>query len=251
MEAPPARQSATYDADRFSIGIEGYYDQYEEDSVSLTDKGMFGGVSLAYTHYFNPQWFAGIDARGAIGSTDYESVSGTIDDIPQWEVETRLLTGYDIAFPGRGVLKPYFGFGTRYFVDELKGKVTETGANGYDRRIFQIFMPIGATYEYSSMGLDFAPNLEIAPLIWGNVSSRLGTLAGFYNVENRQDSGMLLKGEFMMGQRLANGTSWQFGPFVRYWDVPDSKTEVDPASRVWIEPENTRLQAGASVKYSF
>ena len=232
---------------RFSLGIEGYYDEYQEDSVALTDTGMFGGINASYTHYFRDDWYGEIDLRAAYGSTDYESISGTIDDINQWETDSRILAGYDSTTQGGGQrIKAYLGLGNRYFVDELKGKTASLGGLGYDRRIYQLYLPIGVTYAFPAYGLTFTPNFEFDKLLWGNVSSRLGTIPGFQNIENEQTEGYGLRAEFMVGQTNENGRGWQFGPFVRYWDIPDSKVDAG-----FIEPENTRLQAGAKLKVLF
>jgi hypothetical protein len=242
---PPPR-TATPD-DSFTLGIEGYYDNYQEELVSLDSTGYFGGITASYEHSFNPDWYAAAELRAAYGSNDYESISGTIDGIPEWEVETRLLAGYTPRYYQQRPLRLYTGLGTRYFSDELKGEVTNLGFAGYDRRIFQVYLPIGFTYQFAAYGLNFAPTIEYDKLLWGNVSSRLGTLGGPYrNIENEQTEGYGLRGELMMSQMDASGRGWQFGPFFRYWDIPDS--DVDGG---FIEPKNTRLQAGANVKYLF
>lgn len=244
---PPHRTSPR---DRFSVGIEGFYSNYEEGSIGMEESGPFGSLTGSYTHYFSPRWYGALDLRGSYGYADYSSSSGEISDITQWETENRLLAGYDFTYAGNS-LKVYSGLGTRYFSDEAKGKVSSTGALAYDRRIFQLYLPIGATYEFSAYGIDFAPNLELDPIFWGNVSSRLGSIPGYYDVENRQTSGLGIRAELMMRQLNSAGSGWEFGPFLRYWDVPDSDTTTDPASNVWVEPENSRLQAGAALKYRF
>lgn len=252
----PAPQPVTYTpepsqrskpANRFTLGVEGYYDEYQEDVVDLTDTGIFGSLTGSYTHYFNDQWYGMLDLRYSRGSADYESTSGSIDDITQWETENRLLAGYEFPRIGNDKrLKTYFGLGQRYFSDELKGKSTGSGAQGYDRRIFQLYVPIGITYEFPAYGLTFTPNLEFDPVIYGNVSSRLGTLPGYTNIENEQTEGYGIRGEFLMGQTNERGNGWQFGPFVRYWKLPDSKVDAG-----FIEPENTRLQVGAKLNILF
>jgi hypothetical protein len=242
---PPERTISS--ANRFTLGIEGFYDEYQEDSVSLVDEGYFAGITASYEHFFEPDWYGAIEFRAARGSTDYESVSGTIDSISQWDTETRALLGYTPAHYQQGRTKFYTGLGTRYFSDELKGKTASLGGAGYDRRIFQLYLPIGITYEFAAYGLTFTPNVEYDKLLWGNVSSRLGTIGGaFRNLEHEQTEGYGLRGELLMGQMDERGRGWQFGPFVRYWDIPDS--EVNGG---FLEPENTRLQAGANLKYAF
>lgn len=235
---------------RTSFGIEGYYDEYKEDSVSLVDQGIFGSITATHDYYFNDTVFATLDGRGSYGSTDYESISGTIDDITQWEIEGRVLIGRDANLSDASRFRYYTGLGGRYFVDELEGKVSSLGFAGYDRRIFQLYLPVGITYEFRAYGLQFAPNLEYNHLLYGYVNSRLGVIPGLYDLENTQDEGYGLRGEFLVGDINERGRGWQFGPFFRYWDIADSDIVTNPAGS-WIEPENTRLQAGAKLKFLF
>jgi hypothetical protein len=237
--------------DQFSIGIEGYYDHYKEDLSSLVNEGGFSSLTLGYTHYLDDRWFNEVGLRASRGRVDFESNSGAIDDIPQWEFESRWLAGYDFHAGSGLPLKIYLGLSTRYFRDEAKGKVSSLNESGYDRRTFQLFAPIGARYRLQSGTVMFEPTMEFAPLIWGNVSSRLGTFDTFYNIENRQNKGYHLRSEFAIGQLDNAGRGWQLVPFIRYNYSPDSKIAFDPLDDSLIEPENTRLQAGAGLKFLF
>lgn len=250
--APAAlhRDSTSLSSDQFSIGIEGFYSNYKEHIVTLDEHGGSGSITASYTHFLDPNWYATLDLRGSYGMVDYSSTSGTIDNIKQWETENRLLAGYTRPV-GENRLKLYTGLGARYFSDEAKGTVSSLGASGYDRRIFQLYVPLGVTYEFASGGFDFAPNLELDPVFWGNVSSRLGNIPGYYYVENHQSAGIGARSEFMMGRLSERGEGWQFGPFVRYWYFPDSDRTTDPGNTSWTEPRNTRLQAGAALKFLF
>jgi hypothetical protein len=253
LRRPTSNQTANLrpviNTDRYSVGIEGYYDEYEEDSVDLKDQGVFGSITASYEHDFNAQWYGRAEGRGSYGNADYESISGEIDNIPQWELEARLLAGYNLLH-GSAKTSFYSGIGTRYFVDELKGESTSLGALGYDRRILQVYLPIGFTYSFNAYGLQFTPNLEYDRLIYGHVNSRLQTIPGFYELNNIQTSGNGFRGELMMRALDGRGAGWEFGPFFRYWDIADSNDDTNP-SGTWLEPENTRLQVGASVKYLF
>lgn len=235
---PMAQSSANYramlsdsnlDRDRFSIGIEGYYDEYRENIVDLKVNGPFGSVTGSYEHYFSPSYYGAVEIRGSRGQSDYESVSGTIDNINEWEAESRLLLGYDKRYSSGESIRVYAGSGTRFFYDDLKGKIASGGSFGYDRVIWQLYIPIGVTYEFQAYGFNFAPNVEIDPLIYGNVQSRLQNISGGEEINNRQKSGIGVRAEFMMGQRYPNGMGWQFGPFLRYWNIPNSEFDTNGA----------------------
>ena len=236
-----------------SAGLEYYHDNYQEDSLSLDNEATYFAATGALTYSQN-HWFISGDTRVAYGWNDYSSPSGTLSDVPQWEFDTRVTAGIESRYGERGMFRPYIGLGNRYFRDELKGEITNLNAVGYDRRIVQWYLPVGVQYRYTGpSGWHYNPTLEYMHLLYGNVSSRLrGTGLGLENVENRQKSGFGgIRGEFMIGQRTASGNGFEFGPFVRYWDIDDSELENDSLGNTWQEPANTRLQLGATVRYLF
>jgi len=249
------------------IGIEGMYDQYKEKAVGLKSDTLYGGLDAGVTHYFDPSYYGLFEFRGDYGSEDYKSESGKIDGINDWEFEGRALGGYDYHFAGTTAhFKSYSGLGLRYYVDSGKGKDATNGSGvvsgGYDRKITQLYLPLGVTYEFQAGGLTFAPNAEFDELIYGHVASRLGTLQGYSNTVNEQNwgEGYGVRGEFAISQLDPNGKGWEFTPFVRYWNINDS----DPTYALsgingmgqqtvggFVEPHNSRVQAGAKLKYLF
>ena len=236
---------------RFAVGVEGFYDHYEVESVDLTSRAQYGSLTAEFTHYYDPHWFNSIEARGSYGSEDYKSVSGTLKDVSQYEFEGRALAGYDVDYGNGRHFKPYIGLGARHYRDNGKDEVTSLGLAGFDRRITQFYLPIGFAFEFPAYGLQFAPRVEFDPLLYGNVSSRRGNVAGFENVENDQREGYGWRAEFMMGQVNERGAGWQFGPFLRMWHMRDSENETDSTGTNWVEPRNNRWQAGAAFKLLF
>lgn len=238
----------------FTVGIESYHNKYQETDIDLTQTGTFSGISASYTRNFDPYLYTSLEVRGSTGQADTESIDGTMEDSEQWDVESRLLFGGKRLLSGDRSIKAYIGLGSRYFSDESKNKITSLGEYGYDRRVLQFYVPIGMTYEFSALGLTFAPNIEIDPMLWGNVNSRLSNIPSdpaYYSIDNEQSKGLGFRGEFLVGQRYDNGMGWQFGPFFRYWNIPDSNVTFDPNGDDWIELENRRIEAGASLKMLF
>ncbi|PZP87254.1 MAG: hypothetical protein DI582_00340 [Azospirillum brasilense] len=239
--------------DEATIGIEGYYDNYQEDTVDLETEGEFFSLTGSYKYFTTPDFFLLGELRTSYGSSDYESVSGTIKAIPENEHELRASVGHRFVTDA-GYLDGYIGLGSRYYRMDLKGKNSNTGARGYDRRILQAYLPIGYTYVRPMEGWTLRHNLEFDALLWGNVSSRLaGTGLALNNVENEQEafSGYAIRGDVMFGQLDGEGRGLEFGPFVRYWDVDDSREKDDGLGNTFIEPENQHLEAGAGLKYRF
>jgi len=233
-------------ADSYSLGVEGFYDRYREPLTDVTQTTDYGSVTGTYMHNFGGMVGA-LDGRASYGRDHYASADGTDSGIPQYEAEGRMRLGTNITSAGGSVLFPYVGGGVRYFVDKSKDTLTSLGFSGYDRRITQFYAPVGATYTCNlGGGWVMAPTAEYDQLISGNVNSRLQNDNG-YNINNSQHSGYGMRGEVMFGQD-SNGHGWEFGPFVRYWNIKDSDIATAPDASQWIEPANTRLQAGLALK---
>ncbi len=239
-------QAGQRESSNFYLGVEGFRDTYKEPSVDLTVKTDYGSITAGYTKTDSNKFFLSAQGRASTGTDEYSSISGNSSGARQYEGDLRALFGQGYYQDGR--LRLYSGLGVRYFRDEGKGQVTDLGFLGYDRRIFQVYLPLGASYEMRTKYFSITPKAEIDALLYGNVSSRLQN-AGLFNVENRQDafSGYGLRGEVMLGRDMGN-YALQFGPFVRYWDIGDSNLKIDPVGTGWIEPENTRTQIGATAR---
>lgn len=238
--------------DSFRLGVEGFYDRYREvvdDSTFVKTHTFYGSLTGGYTANID-DLFAAIDVRASYGEATY-SGSGNASGIPEWEYDLRLRGGTNIVW-GMGTFSPYAGLGLRDYIQEGKGKESDTGAGFYDRRIAQLYLPIGVTYTRPIEEDWFvAPNIEYDPLLVGSVNSRLQNIPGYYNIYNVQHSGWGMRGELMFGQKAAansNEISWEVGPFVRYWDIKDSKVSTDPVGNQYLEPANTRVQAGAALR---
>ncbi len=240
-----------YRANSYSVGVEGYWDRYREDIASLESNSGYGALDLGWEHHYSPNWFSRTELRGGYGREDYKSISGSLDGTDQWEFDGRLLAGYDQSTGNGGHIKPYLGLDARYYRDEGKGGVTSLGFNAYDRRIFQLMLPVGVTYDIpTGRGFHFLPTIEGGPLLYGNVSTRLENIPGYSQLENHQGSGYEVRGDFMLNDLDDAGRGLEFGPFVRYFHMEDSGTDTIPAG-TFIEPKNSRLQLGAKMDYKF
>lgn len=249
-----AEYSITHPSDSYSIGIEGFRETYTEPVANLSDTANYGSITGNWTHYFvnasGRQFFAGLDGRLSYSPRDhYQSDSGYSSGDGQTELDVRLLAGMRFTNADLESLSPYIGAGVRYYRDDGKGIVTDTGASGYDRRITQVYLPIGVTYNYKTAeGWSLTPTLEGDVLINGTVETRLQNIGGS-DVENTQGfgTGYGLRADFMAGLEN-NGFTWQAGPFVRYWHVNNSDMTCDDINGCGYEPKNTRTQYGAEVK---
>ena len=240
--ATPARAD-----NRSSIGIEGFYDAYSEPG-DVRDNSEYGSVTGTYVFNTGPGLFGALDGRLSIGTDHYSSPDdGTSSGSPQYEGDFRARIGNN--FGGDTQFSPYIGLGTRIFEDASAGTVTTGGALGYDRRIYQVYLPVGVTWQFG-LGNEWVvvPTTEFDEFLWGKVNSELQD-AGGYNINNDQHNGYGLRADFML--KPSADSTWEAGPFVRYWNIQDSSVATDPSGTQWIEPQNTRLQAGVAFKWLF
>lgn len=233
----------------FSVGVEGFEDVYKEPTATVDTHSKYESVDANYTH-ISDDFFTAIDGRYSSGTSDYKSDSGILNGDDEIETDTRLRTGA-VMQAWHGLVMPYIGVGWRYYFDEGKGHETNLGAFAYDRHINQLYLPVGATYKYtSSDGWTFSPTVELGPLLYGWVESHLDP-----TVSNYQKKGFETRADFMVGQQYKY-FGWEAGPFVRYWHMQDSHcTRPDdvvlPPGECLEEPKNTRLQSGAELRLNF
>jgi hypothetical protein len=260
VATPPAAAPAAYSnaiassPETYSFGLEVFYDNYQEPETfpELNVNGYYAALSAGYNYDFDNGMFTAMDGRIAFGKANYSSRSGEHDGAPQLETDLRWTAGYNLVNNKGSRLRPYIGIAHRYFVDSGEGEVTTLGAGMYDRKINQIYAPVGITYEFLSGTYQFAPTIEYDHLIYGHVRSKLQQVNPFLYDEfsNNQHKGYGLRGEFLVGQTNPDGSSWQFGPFVRYWNVDDSELDSN-WSGTGMEPMNERWQLGAKFKYLY
>lgn len=247
----PTTVSAAKDNNYFTFGLEAFYDQYHEPSLGVDEHAVYGSVTGTYEHDFGTL-FGAVDGRFSYGKDRYSSPDGSDSGIPQMEMDGRIRTGSNISVGNDDVLSPYIGLGVRYFVDEAKNTITSNGFVGYDRRITQFYLPVGAQYTCNmSNGWAMKPLLEYDQLIYGNVDTRLQSLGG-PDIENSQTSGYGIRGELMFGKQPNRFTpGWEFGPFVRYWDISQSSIKYFNGGGFAYEPANNRFQIGVALRALF
>lgn len=265
---PVATLAGAKPINTFGVGIEGFKDQYREDTTDTTVDSDYGSI----TGYFSQQRgraFFSFDGRVSYGSGDYEANNGTFYDAPrgelegvnQWEIELRGRFGITTPLWG-GSLSPYLGLGVRHHRYEAKGFITSGGDIAYDKISTQAYIPIGASLAFESGdGWTITPQAEADIMVYGTVDSRLTTLWGhnygsgpqFLDTsDNKQKLGLGGRGELMFGKAM-DGYSLQFGPFIRYWYFGKSNTsnyvEVNTNTPFPVEePSNTITQVGLKAR---
>lgn len=227
------------------IGFEASHIAYKEPGV-MKESGFMYGITgaLAYRSY---NYMLSVEARASIGQVDYTSgSSGTLDDIDDSMWEIRGLAGYDFEMSETFAITPYAGIGYRSLNDDMGGRRTTTGAAGYDREISYLYSPIGVDVTAAfENGWNIKLRLEYDKFLDGDVESHLGSIPGYYNIENDQDRGYGCRGSMMFKKR---GETMDFiiEPFFRYWSIKDSKLTTDPGGTTWIEPKNNSKEFGVN-----
>jgi hypothetical protein len=242
----------TQSANQLGLTFSSY--TYDEPSLNVKMTALNLGVEYLGTYAFQNDWFV-------LGQIDYSngpakySGSGTASGIPQYYVNLKAAFGRDFAFD-RFVLSPYIGFGYRYLDQALGGVITSTGAAGYDRRSTYNYLPIGVMHRFAvnDNKAKLETTLEYNYLISGNQYSGLaGANPYLVNQNNAQNSGygINLTVLYKQGQ-------WGFGPYYKYWNIADSKTNTNSFvadgfryTYTVKEPANTTNEFGLKLTYSF
>jgi len=225
------------------IGFETSHITYTEPGLMREEGFMYGLTgALAYRSY---NYMLSIEARASLGQVDYHSgSSGDMKNIDDNMLEVRGLAGYDLNMSETLAVTPYIGIGYRHLDDNMGGKISTTGAYGYDREISYLYSPIGidVTTAFEN-GWNMKLRLEYDKFWDGNVESHLGSIPGYYDIENDQDKGYGYRGSIMFKKK---GETMDFiiEPFFRYWHIKDSKYTTDPGGTTWHEPKNNSEEFG-------
>jgi hypothetical protein len=232
------------------IGIETSHITYTEPGI-MREEGFMYGITgaLAYRNY---NYMLSIEARADLGQVDYSSgSSGEINNIDDNMWEIRGLAGYDFEMSETFAITPYAGVGYRHLNDNMGGRSSTTGARGYDRKISYVYSPIGIdlTTAFES-GWNIKLRLEYDKFWDGNVESHLGSIPGYYDIENDQDKGYGARASIMFKKK---GETMDFiiEPFYRYWSIKASKYTTDPGGTTWVEPKNNSQEFGINLAVEY
>jgi hypothetical protein len=257
LAASGADAQSPFDGAKLSwaLGGEIHNQTYREPSLSVKEDGWFGGLTADGRIEFNALQLRG-EGRLAYGRMDY-SGSGTVSGIDDVVFEARVLAAYAFTVNPQGdQITPYAGYGYRRLVDYLGGKITTTGAAGYDRLSQYHYLPVGVESTWGiAPGWSLKPTVEYDHFIAGSQDSYLSQVnRGLSDVHNTQNSGYGLRGS-VMARTNWNSTPVEFGPFIRYWHIDQSNTSPVTFNGVTIgggfEPANHTTEAGLALKFWF
>ena len=225
------------------IGIETSHITYTEPGL-MREEGFMYGITGALA-YRNDNYMLSVEARADLGQVDYSSgSSGKINNIDDNIWEIRGLAGYDFEMAETLAVTPYVGIGYRHLNDNMGGRTSTTGAAGYDRKIRYVYSPIGidVTTAFEN-GWNIKLRLEYDKFWDGDVETHLGSIPGYYDIENDQDKGYGARASVMFKKK---GETMDFiiEPFYRYWSIKASKYTTDPAGTTWVEPKNNSKEFG-------
>ena len=172
-----------------------------------------------------------------------------MDNLFDYCAEIRGMAGYDFKFSDDILLTPYFGIGYRYLNDDSSGKITSTGAAGYERESNYIYSPLGIectlqTDDDWSIGITTEYDI-----FWqGRQISHLNDANSAYNqVKNTQNDGYGARGSLKL-KKKSQKLDFTIEPFIRYWNIKKSNDSNVTYSGVIIgygyEPKNNTTEYG-------
>ena len=218
--------------------------KYDEPTyMSLT--AALAGLELSQTlslgnqwPYIDQSWFLKGDLKYAVGKADYQGISGTIKDTPNWYVEARALVGKDFDMGGH-VLAPFVGLGFRYLHNDLR---TDDARQGYRRDNAYTYVPMGVKHTMKlSNQAALSNTVEYLHLIKGVQKASLSD-----ENPNRQNVRLVQpKGYGLRWGAMMRFDDWSIGPTLSYWKIDDSEMKEV------FEPQNTTYEVGFKLMKHF
>lgn len=231
----------------FELAPEISYIKYEEPGV-MKEKGVMYGINGSYTYHNNIMLKA--EGRYTSGKVDYDG-SGTINNVDDYMWEFRGLGGYDFLASETSVLTPYIGIGYRYLNDDSSAMISSTGALGYEREISYLYAPVGVELLTKLQNnWSVGAKLEYDFFLDGTVKSHLGAIPGYYDIEMDQDDGYGIRAAVRLGRKIGT-INLAIEPFIRYWNIKQSKITTAPDGISWLEPKNKSTEFGLMVAVVF
>jgi Tfp pilus assembly protein PilF len=238
----------------FELGLEVSSIEYKESGL-MKDTGTMYGVVGSYT-YRNRLMVKG-EGRYSWGQVDYSSNgTGDINNVKDYMWEFRGLVGYNFPIFKSLNITPYVGIGHRYLKDDTSGRVSTTGASGYERESHYLYSPIGLESISSfKSGWSITAFAEYDYFWWGEQYSHLGdAIPGLNTVKNTQNTGYGARGSIMIQKKIKE-VEFAAGPFIRYWNISESKTEpvtfYGTVVNYGQEPKNTSTEYGLKIAIKF
>ena len=233
----------------WELGTEISHRKYKEPGV-MEQKGIMYGLFGSYT--YRNSYMLKAEGLFNFGQVDYSSVSsGTMDNIDDYVVELRGLAGKDFPVSTGTVYTPYIGIGYRYLNDDMSGKLSSTNAAGYERESNYIYSPIGIEAVVAlENGWSCGTTLEYDYFWQGTQKSNIGSVPGYYDIENDQEKGYGFRGSVEF-KKKGEKVDYAIKPFVRYWKIRDSEITTDPGGTSWIEPKNSTTEFGVQFAAKF
>ncbi|MEW6067879.1 MAG: hypothetical protein AB1610_06280 [Nitrospirota bacterium] len=233
------------------LGAEISHITYREPDV-MKEEGIMYGIAGSYAYRNNLMVKA--ECRGSYGQVDYSN-SGKINNIDDYMVELRGLFGYDF-FVSKSILTPYTGLGYRYLNDDSSGRISTTGAYGYERESNYIYSPLGIIITTPlENGWAIGITAEYDIFWWGKQISHLSDVdSGYNDVENEQNEGYGVRGSIKVYKRIKN-MDIAIEPFIRYWHIMKSEIADWTYYGTYIgyayEPENKSTEFGIKASITF
>ncbi len=242
------------------LGVEYNRFRYTEPVFDLEDTGNLFGAYASYTArpgkedglYDDIIDMYKVEMRFDYGHVDYySSGSGTLNDIPDWTFEARLLAGKDLPIFTDSRITPYAGIGYRYLNDNSSGMITSVGHSGYERESRYFYIPIGVEYTTAlTDGWLISPVGEFDFFISGTQTSHLEDVSASAGpVKNDQKKGFGFRGSLKFIKEN-DPVNFVFEPYFRYWHIQDSEI-VSAFGSFWQEPENTSTEYGIRLGAQF
>jgi hypothetical protein len=236
----------------FEIGPAISYRIYKKSSVVKEEGWMYG---LVGSYAYHNKLMLKVEGRGNFGKVDYSNL-GHISNVNNYVLEGRGLVGYDFLIAQVHSITPYLGVGYRYLNDNSSGRISTTGALGYERESHYLYSPIGLDINIQ-LGDKFyiKESMEFDYLWRGWEKSHLSdAIPGLNDPTNTQKKGYGVRG-YIGFLIVTNKIDFELGPFVTYWNIRKSDDETityyGTPIGIRVEPNNHTTEIGFIITARF
>lgn len=228
-------------------------ERFEGETV-VKDSGTFIGFSGSYVETIGSGWFLRAAAATGSGEVDYSSDDGTIEDVSQYIAQVEFHVGRDFRAGAGTILTAFTGVGGRALDDQSGGKETERGLLGYDREVGYSYLPVGLAASVPIGRMSLSLSAQYNWLFGGTAKSEFSQIdPEFPDVKLDLEGGYGIETSAMISAPLGRH-ALRFGPFLRHWNIEQSKSRIFEEEGLQIElfePANKTTEIGLRAVFAF
>lgn len=245
----PSQQEAGPSPYTFTLGATTYRETYTEHiggskvmQEQATMLGVQGSVARAFAHGGK----AVLSGSFASGESDYTGSyqAGSYGDVRIGDLDRYAITAeLEYKLGSRDWNDIVFGAGVGY--RRLVDRLDQAGPSGYKRENDRVFLSFSMERQFAAGDWTFTPKAKYKHVVWGAQHADL-----YGGITMKQDKGYGTE----LALAISHKNAWHgltVTPYLRTWDIKESKSVRVTPSAVAYEPRNKTKEIGVTLSMSF